>query len=1053
MRLAIFCYFEGNAVPSIRDMIEYLQQNLTWDVDVYNLMDYRTNSYEIVMPGDFNLGDYDGCLIHNSLAYDPNNVVTLFRDNVIGLKKFSGIKIIFKQDENFKFKETDDLIVSHGFDCVFTCLPESEVKKIYPKSLSQGIIFHQMYTGYVTPSLLAFAEKYRTANRDIDIFYRGSIQPPEFGKLAVDKHRIGTNVAAKLEKNKNINLDISSFSSDRLVGEDWFRTLSRSRATLGLESGASVFDTDEEIPDILADAEKLVSQNSEKENFVLSRIAHIEGNINYAQIAPRHFEAAAMQSIQILYPGQYSGLLKKNIHYLELRENLSNLNSIISKIKNKDLCKKMANRAFKDIVMNPDLHVDRLVEKVEAVLKKSVQGIKYDFELVKRSNIGLGNFGFILCNHKPSADPRLSYMSRYSQSTMPILGLVPANEQSEAKMDDGVMELSCPRQIVDRGFLFSLIDCIPSIDDDKVVIESVINRLIAVTYSDKNHEHSYRYSPQFENLNPERKNTFQWYSNHMLEATSTFLHELMNWKNLDFIVCADLPTLLAGVIFSKIKKIDLFYDAHEWWPFIESGVTNYEQEFWLDVEKKLVKMSNLNVTVNPILAKKMGDKYGVDFLSVCNCSPLVIDKKDQKKNKKKVIKTTKNKKKVRYIFQGGISEGRGLDELIDIWRDVEGHLELFIRGPEGDEKDKLKAQVSALGNKNIIFLDSVSEDQLIESLDGFDVGIIPYGPRVLNQKYCCPNKMSQYMAAGLPILANFTEFVGPFIRDHNIGCAVNFDDVPAVRNAITLLAKPQSRKKFSRGAKDKFEMNYNWQSESQKLTDRFSLVPQSSKYIPMRTGVRPENLMNYFSGDINKMRPVFPINILASDNISDVTSDYKYLAHPQNITDLQRFKYTLSAPTEEIRLDFILSETERANRLVFDFESISKMSRRIRVLYRNDQSNVQIDNSTLSSNLIIPLDVSIKGKFTVILSDFNSEKLVLNSIKIYGDERGDFDDIKSLEAVIANEDSVSISSLELAAESGADILILPKPLMPLKKLTRILPVKLRKDLRSFMFRR
>ena len=1053
MRLAIFCYFEGKSVPSIRDMVEYLQQNLTWDVDIFNLMDWRTNSYEIVMPKNFNIGDYDGCLIHNSLAYDPNNVFTLLRDNIIGLKEFSGIKILFKQDENFKFKETDDLITTMGFDCVFTCLPKSELRKIYPKSLKQGVRFNRMFTGYVTPNLLAFAKNRKAVKKEIDVFYRGSIQPPEFGKLAVDKHRLGDKVANKLKKKKGIRLDISSFRSDRLIGEDWFEALSKSRATLGLESGASVFDIGDEIPDILAQAEKLELENDDRERFILTKIKHMEGNVDYAQIAPRHFEAAAMRSVQILYPGEYSGLLKKDIHYLELKEDLKNLNSIISKIKDRNLCRKMVNRAFSDIVENPDLHIDRLVEKLESELKKSPRNIKYEATLIERTKSNQSNFGFIICNHRPDADPRLTSMSQYSKSTIPILGMAQANEQREAKTIDDVMELSIPRKILDRSFLFSLLERLSPSDDAKVIIENILNRLIAVTYSNNHEEPGYRFSKQFENLNPDRKKQFQWYSNHTLEATCTFADELLKWKNFDFLICADLPTLLAGVIVSKIKKINLVYDAHEWWPFIEAGATNYEQEFWLDIESKLVKLADINMTVNPVLAEKMKSEYNVDFLSVCNCSPLIDKQKPKKSTTKQKQTTSKDKKKVKYIFQGGISEGRGLDRIIDIWSNVEDHFELYIRGPEGAEKEKLKAQTESLEIKNIFFLDAVHEDELISALEGYDVGVIPYGPEVLNQKFCCPNKMSQYMAAGMPVLANYTSFVGPFVREYDIGHAVKFEDATAVEEAVQSLANLKNRRIFSRNAKETFKKNYNWQSVSEKINIVFDGFDQSSRFIPVRLGKKPENLFSFFVGETEKRRSVYPSDIIASDFVSTVTEDYKYLAYPQNMTDAQRLKLAISPDVEEISFEIILSEGETANELLFEFESISTMPGILAVSYQNNQSFIHIEKSIFSSEFSIQLDISIKKSVVVTLSDFHSDQLIVNSLKLYTNVSEASPESENSGIEKENEPGNIDQNPVLVDDRFTDVLVLPRMLMPLKKLARVLPTKLRRNIRSFVFRR
>ena len=49
-----------------------------------------------------------------------------------------------------------------------------------------------MLTSYVTPTLRALDS--RKAERPIEIGFRGSIQPLEFGRLAFEKHKIGDDV-------------------------------------------------------------------------------------------------------------------------------------------------------------------------------------------------------------------------------------------------------------------------------------------------------------------------------------------------------------------------------------------------------------------------------------------------------------------------------------------------------------------------------------------------------------------------------------------------------------------------------------------------------------------------------------------------------------------------------------------------------------------------------------------------------------------------------------------------------------------------------------------
>lgn len=114
-----------------------------------------------------------------------------------------------------------------------------------------------------------------------------------------------------------------------------------------------------------------------------------------------------------------------------------------------------------------------------------------------------------------------------------------------------------------------------------------------------------------------------------------------------------------------------------------------------------------------------------------------------------------------------------------------------------------RAAATGLLNKRIFFPLPVDESELVDAAARFHVGLIPYEPHGANHQHCCPNKMSQYMAAGLPMLANETSYVGEVIRRADAGLVVDFRDRQALARAVNLLASdPVARERFARNSAD-----------------------------------------------------------------------------------------------------------------------------------------------------------------------------------------------------------------------------------------------------------
>jgi hypothetical protein len=175
---------------------------------------------------------------------------------------------------------------------------------------------------------------------------------------------------------------------------------------------------------------------------------------------------------------------------------------------------------------------------------------------------------------------------------------------------------------------------------------------------------------------------------------------------------------------------------------------------------------------------------------------------------------------VRFLFQGGFAPGRGLEELITAWKHVNPKAKLLLRGPDGVYKDSLIELAKALGilDETIIFPSPVAEEQLISAAREADVGLIPYQPRCLNNRYACPKKLSQYMAAGLPIISNELDYVKSIVVDNRVGVAVDHSDTGALIQVIDrFTTSKQEIAEMSRRALALFESKINWEAVSRDL--------------------------------------------------------------------------------------------------------------------------------------------------------------------------------------------------------------------------------------------
>jgi glycosyltransferase involved in cell wall biosynthesis len=174
-----------------------------------------------------------------------------------------------------------------------------------------------------------------------------------------------------------------------------------------------------------------------------------------------------------------------------------------------------------------------------------------------------------------------------------------------------------------------------------------------------------------------------------------------------------------------------------------------------------------------------------------------------------------NDARIEFLFLGVFASGRGIQPLIRAWPQTPKNCVLVLQGPDGDYKRLMMAEARQLGADaaRIEFPYAISEDQLVVRASNADVGVIPYEPTLLNHLFCSPNKLSQYMAAGLPILANTTSFVAQILKRADCGIIVDLENAEGVGRAVSRLAQDVDfRKRLGKNARKGFEAFFNWEA-------------------------------------------------------------------------------------------------------------------------------------------------------------------------------------------------------------------------------------------------
>ncbi len=305
------------------------------------------------------------------------------------------------------------------------------------------------------------------------------------------------------------------------------------------------------------------------------------------------------------------------------------------------------------------------------------------------------------------------------------------------------------------------------------------------------------------------------FENHFYNMVWPVIHE----KQADIVVSHDLPMLYSARVFAAQKKCKLVYDSHEL--YTEQEYSLYEKSAWKKIEKENIAFCDLIITVNQSIANILQDRYNLKQVAVITNAYQASDQSIDFDSKllHKNLSLDSNVKIL--LYQGGLIDNRNLDAMIDVLLYLPEHFHIVYMG-EGNYQFKLvsKANKMKLSNR-VHFHQKVTQSVLLKYTASADVGFIPYLPTSINTRYCSPNKLYEYIAAGLPVISHDLIEVKKILLTNNFGKVVDFQDVQCVAKTLLTLIENHSMYQGIKEAISAKKQKYCWFHEENKLKSLF----------------------------------------------------------------------------------------------------------------------------------------------------------------------------------------------------------------------------------------
>jgi glycosyltransferase involved in cell wall biosynthesis len=302
----------------------------------------------------------------------------------------------------------------------------------------------------------------------------------------------------------------------------------------------------------------------------------------------------------------------------------------------------------------------------------------------------------------------------------------------------------------------------------------------------------------------------------VLKMAELALRVVWRWRTVDAWHCNDIEAFVLGWCAQRLNpRLKLVYDCHEFEaernakPAIERKMVG-----WL--ERRMIRRAEAVITVSPSIAAAYRERYarhGIPEVHLVRNIPEPNPAADGEPSDRFRTRFGIPQDGFIALYQGAFTHNRGLETALAAMRGLEDsgiHLVLMGYGPLQSLVD---ATAEALPHVHVH--PAVAYEDVLEHTRSADVGLVSVKPTCLSYLYCLPNKLFEYLLAGVPVLANDLPDCRALIEEFHVGQVVEADTAEGWRKALRNM-RQKNGAQFGTGL-TRAAQSLSWQAESNVL--------------------------------------------------------------------------------------------------------------------------------------------------------------------------------------------------------------------------------------------
>lgn len=304
-----------------------------------------------------------------------------------------------------------------------------------------------------------------------------------------------------------------------------------------------------------------------------------------------------------------------------------------------------------------------------------------------------------------------------------------------------------------------------------------------------------------------KKSDWAWRKGKFIEFVLRGIWEGLKFPS-DFYHANDLDSLPIGAFLSSVSGGKLIYDSHEIYTETE-GLRQKprEQKIWKWVEKKLISFVDETITVCDSIGKELEKMYKIQKVWV------VRNVSEKFKIETNCVSPFHFEKTI--LYQGILRKGRGLEILVRLLEFLPQNYGVAVLG-EGDEalKEELIRLAQKKGfEKRLKFYGKIPLNELLNYTSHADLGTVLAENICLNYYFILPNKLFQYLMAGIPVLVSDFPELRNIVDTYKVGIKTNPKKLLETAQKIVSLMQDEKKVKQLKANCLEASKELNWEVE------------------------------------------------------------------------------------------------------------------------------------------------------------------------------------------------------------------------------------------------